>query len=167
MLPSSFEIGCWPVSRSMIERRRIPRATPPSTWNPASSGPRWAMASVIERRIPGSAGLEGSTLMNPVMPHMGDYARGVRRDPTRWSTRSLTSDWPLRILAPPFCRSRGFLPGQAAGDRHGRVIHVDPLPQLEVHQAPDEIGGRPGPRRASHFELLQITLHHLLVKNPP
>src|SRR6266481_5968061 len=45
---SESTIGWWPrLERSMMARRRCPRATPPADHTPAPSGPRAAMASAL------------------------------------------------------------------------------------------------------------------------
>src|SRR4051794_22590870 len=66
---SSLVIGCLPPARSMIDRRREASATGPSTYSPASSGPRWCRARLMASRAEGSAGVLLVVIM-PAIPHI-------------------------------------------------------------------------------------------------
>src|SRR4029077_1679501 len=67
---SESTIGWWPrLERSMMARRRCPRATPPADHTPAPSGPRAAMASAIRATAPMS-GRRPSSRTSPAMPHI-------------------------------------------------------------------------------------------------
>src|SRR6185295_1079455 len=69
-VPSAVVMGWSPaVLRSMIERRRCPKATDSYTQKPSPSGPRCSSASVMRRTMTGDAGRRSAHTM-PVMPHM-------------------------------------------------------------------------------------------------
>src|SRR5262245_60218580 len=72
MVPSSLNIGWWPPDTSMIDSRRIPMASGPSTRIPWSSGPRCTMTSHIAWSTCRGAGALGSFDRYPAIPHMGE-----------------------------------------------------------------------------------------------
>src|SRR5258708_2027028 len=66
---SESTIGCAPASdRSMIFRRRWPRATRPCDHTPAPSGPRGAIASAMAETAP-TSGVWPSRRTSPAAPH--------------------------------------------------------------------------------------------------
>jgi hypothetical protein len=57
------------AATSMIESRRWPSATPPSSQKPSASGPRWAIEAFMRRSTaPSGAGAPGREA-RPQMPH--------------------------------------------------------------------------------------------------
>src|SRR5260370_23804655 len=67
---SESTIGWWPrLERSMMARRRCPRATPPADHIPAPSGPRGAMTSAMRATAP-TSGRRPSTRTSPAIPHI-------------------------------------------------------------------------------------------------
>jgi hypothetical protein len=63
--PDSFPLG----DKSIIARRRCPKPTPPSKWQPSASGPRWAIAPIIWLRVDGST-TAPSNRHTPAIPHI-------------------------------------------------------------------------------------------------
>src|SRR5205807_3481703 len=71
-------MGWWPAGeRSMMLRRVLPRTTPAmGAPTPASSGPRWRIASTMRRTGSSEMGLDAT---RPAIPHMGIRPLRTRR----------------------------------------------------------------------------------------
>src|SRR6516225_6578890 len=69
-LPSSLNIGCWPVARSMIDSLRWPNPRPGSTCIAPASGPRWCCDSFIRDRSSRLTSRVPRVSRIPTMPHM-------------------------------------------------------------------------------------------------
>src|SRR5713101_3565513 len=72
MVSSSLPMGCPPLAKSMIDKRRLTRPKPDSAQYPTASGPRCAIASPIARRMAGWAGRSRSAYRTPAIPHIAE-----------------------------------------------------------------------------------------------
>src|SRR5271154_3318125 len=85
-------MGCWPPGRSMMLRRRMPRASPGARGsairNPSSSGPRRCMAAVIALTRDSASAVRAAKA-TPQMPHTLAFDLRSRKEDRRGADQML------------------------------------------------------------------------------